>query len=118
MLLKFLIILLMFLIVGTLVGAILFLASVLGPKRMNPSKEKPFECGHLSIIRPEGRVSVRFFVVALLFVIFDIEIFYLYPWAVVFKELGFLGFIEMLVFLLILFAGFVYLWKRGALEWE
>jgi len=56
--------------------------------------------------------------VALLFVIFDIEIFYLYPWAVVFKELGFLGFIEMLIFLLILVAGFIYLWKRGALEWE
>jgi NADH-quinone oxidoreductase subunit A len=118
MLLKFLIVLLMFLIVGIIVGTILFLASVLGPKKMNPAKAKPFECGHLSIIRPEGRIAVRFFVVALLFVIFDIEIFYLYPWAVVFKELGFLGFIEMLIFLLILVAGFIYLWKRGALEWE
>jgi len=118
MLLKFVIILLMFLIVGAIVGTIILLASILGPKRMTPTKAKPFECGHDPIVRPEGRFSIKFFIIALLFVIFDIEIFYLYPWAVIFKELGFIGFVEMFIFLFVLIAGFVYLWKRGALEWE
>ena len=118
MLLKFLIILLMFSVVGVLVGTILLLATFLGPKRMTPVKARPFECGHLTIRRPERGFAVRFFVIALLFVVFDIEIFYLYPWAVVFRELGFPGFIEMFFFLFILIAGFVYLWKKGALEWE
>jgi len=92
----------------------------LGPKRPHPTKAKPFECGVEPIALPGGRLPVHFYVMAMLFVVFDVELVYLFPWAVVLKTLGWFGLIEMALFLGIIVAGFVYAWKKGALdlEWE
>jgi len=110
------------LVMGLLVGAIagtFILASIyLGPKRRNPIKDSPFECGIPSEGMSRHAVPVRFYLVALLFILFDIELAFLFPWAVVFQSLGMPGFIGMLVFFLVAGAGFVYAWKIGALEWE
>jgi NADH-quinone oxidoreductase subunit A len=107
---------------GALVGstAVLFiLASVyLGPRKRNPVKDTPFECGLPSDGYTKGSMPVRFYVIAMLFIIFDVELAFLFPWAVVFRSLGLFGFLEMLVFFIIVGVGFVYAWKIGALEWE
>jgi NADH-quinone oxidoreductase subunit A len=109
-------------VMAVLVGsiAVLFiLASIyLGPRKRNPVKDTPFECGLPSDGYGKGTVPVRFYVIAMLFIIFDVELAFLFPWAVVFRSLGRDGFIEMLVFFIIVGAGFVYAWKIGALEWE
>jgi NADH-quinone oxidoreductase subunit A len=102
---------------GTAIGMIV-LTTVLGPKKKFPEKMEPFECGVSPINEPKSRFSVRFYVVAMLFIIFDIEAVFLFPWAVIFKELGMFGFIEMMVFIAVLTVGLVYIWKKGALEWE
>ena len=99
-------------------GLFIFLASVLGPKRPNPVKDEPFECGEKPFSLPEGRLPVRFYLVAMLFVLFDVELVFFFPWAVVYRQLGILGFIEMIVFLFFLALGFVYAWKKGALEFK
>jgi len=90
----------------------------LGPKRPNPNKAKPFECGVDPIALPAGRLPIHFYVMAMLFVVFDVELVFLFPWAVVLKELGWFGLLEMALFLGIVVAGFFYAWKKGALEWE
>ena len=109
-------------VMATLVGsvAVLFiLASVyLGPRKRHPVKDSPFECGLPSEGYREGGMPVRFYVIAMLFIIFDVELAFLFPWAVVFRSLGLFGLIEMLVFFIIVGVGFVYAWKIGALEWE
>jgi NADH-quinone oxidoreductase subunit A len=106
---------------AVLVGsvAVLFiLASVyLGPRKRNPVKDSPFECG-LPSDGYKGSMPVRFYVIAMLFIIFDVELAFLFPWAVVFRSLGVAGFVEMLVFSIVVGVGFVYAWKIGALEWE
>ncbi len=107
-----------FAVVGGLVVLILTLSSWLGPKRSNPIKEVPFECGWDPISRPSERHVIRFYLIAILFVLFDIEIVFLFPWAAVFRELGAAGFFSMLTFISILILGLAYAWKRGALEWE
>lgn len=94
------------------------LAYVSGPKQPTPQKHVPFECGVDPVGSPRKRFSVRFFLVALLFLIFDVETIFIFPWAVLFRELGVFGFIEMTVFLFILLLGLAYVWKKGALEWE
>ena len=103
--------------VGFGVVAVLF-SALLGPKRPDPIKLSPYECG----VDPIGDARVPFFihyyVVALLFLIFDIEVVFTYPWAVSFKRLGLFGFVEMLVFIAVFLAIFIYVWGRGALEWE
>jgi NADH-quinone oxidoreductase subunit A len=88
--------------------------------RLHPTsvKHSPFECGVIPTGNPRKRFSVKFFLVALLFLIFDVETVFVFPWAVIFKKLGLFGFIEMSVFLLLLLLGLVYVWKKGALEWE
>lgn len=108
----------MAILVGSI--AVLFiLASVyLGPRKRHPVKDTPFECGLPSDGYAKGMMPVRFYIIAMLFIIFDVELAFLFPWAVVFRSLGSYGFIEMLVFFLIVGAGFVYAWKIGALEWE
>ncbi len=109
----------LYLLVAVGFGAIVVLLSTfLGPK--NPSKVKlsPYECGMEPIGPNRIRTSVKFYVIAMLFVVFDVEAVFLYPWAVVFKELKLFGFVEMGIFLLILFAGLAYVWRKGALEWE
>ena len=100
--------------------ALLFLFSnaLLGPKRPNPVKAQPFECGMTPIAPPSGRLPVHFYVAAMLFVVFDVELVFLFPWAVLVRELGWLGLAEMGFFLAIVGAGFIYAWRRGALEFK
>jgi NADH-quinone oxidoreductase subunit A len=101
------------------VGLIMLFANALfGPKRPNPVKAQPFECGKEPITLPAGRLPVHFYVVAMLFVVFDVELVFLFPWAVLVKELGWFGLMEMGFFLTIVVAGFVYAWKQGALDWR
>jgi NADH-quinone oxidoreductase subunit A len=98
--------------------AFVFLSQALGPKRYDPVKYSVYECGVDPITTASVRVSVKFYLVALLFILFDLETAFLYPWAVLFRQLGWFGFLEMGIFLLILLAGLVYAWKKGALEWQ
>lgn len=110
---------LLFAVSVVLVLAFFVLASVLGPK--NPGKAEhntPFECGSESSGGRHVRLSVKFYLTAILFVVFDIEAVFLYPWAVRFRSLGWVGLVEMLGFLGVLVLGLVYCWKKGALEWE
>jgi len=98
---------------------ILFLSSWLGPKRKTSAiKETPFETGMTPIELPGQRLSIKFYMIAILFVVFDIEIIFLFPWATVFRELGVAGLVSMGIFIAILILGLAYAWKRGALEWE
>jgi NADH-quinone oxidoreductase subunit A len=102
---------------ATAVGMIVA-TSLIGPKNVFPEKMEVFECGESPIASSKLRFSVKFYLVALFFVIFDIEVVFVYPWAVLFKDLGMFGFIEMMIFLSILAIGLVYVWRRGALEWD
>ena len=95
-----------------------FLSQALGPKRYGAVKYSVYECGVDPITPAAVRVSVKFYLVALLFILFDLESAFIYPWAVIFRELGLFGFIEMAVFIGILLTGLVYAWKKGALEWQ
>lgn len=104
---------------SALVATMMLLANrFLGPSRPHPDKAKPFECGVDPIALPAGRMPVHFYVLAMLFVVFDVELVFLFPWAVVLKELGWFALIEMALFLGIVLAGFAYAWKKGALEFE
>lgn len=116
---EYLPILIYIVIVLGLAALILTLTTILGPKKTNALKELPFETGNLPTkgSAREG-FPFQYYVVAILFVVFDIEIAFLYPWAVKFKSLGMFGFIEMMVFLTILLAGWYYIIKRGILEWK
>ena len=108
-----------FLVASGIAGLMYFLNAVLGPKnKKNPVKGQPFECGQPPFMRPAGQFSVKFYLIAMLFILFDVEIVWLFPWAVVLKQLGWFGLADMAVFLAIIVTGFVYAWKRGALEWE
>jgi NADH-quinone oxidoreductase subunit A len=97
---------------------LVFLSHILGPKRYDKGKFTTFECGMPLFSDAKRRISIKFYLVAILFLIFDLEAAFLYPWAVLFKKLGFFGFIEMLIFILILVVGLIYAWKAGALEWQ
>jgi NADH-quinone oxidoreductase subunit A len=109
---------LMFVVTGFLVGAILFLASLLGPKKPSQKKSSPFECGFQPFQLPTDRFFIRFYLIAMLFILFDIEVIFLYPWAVVFKSLGPRGFMGIVIFILVLGAGYIYAWRKGAFQWE
>ena len=91
-----------------------------GPKRPSQAKSEPFECGVTPLALPSGRLPVHFYVMAMLFVVFDVELVFLFPWAVVLRQLGWFGLVEMALFLGIVLAGFVYAWCKGALdvEWQ
>jgi NADH-quinone oxidoreductase subunit A len=99
------------------VGFVL-LSQALGPKRYDRIKYGVYECGVDPLTPAAVRVSVKFYLVAILFILFDLETTFLYPWAVLFRSLGWFGFIEMAVFVGILLVGLVYAWKKGALEWQ
>lgn len=103
--------------VGFVVGMIL-ISSKLGPKRSSAAKDKNFECGIESIGNARIPFSVKYFLVAILFVLFDVEVIFLYPWAINFKELGMEGMVKMIVFMFLLLVGFFYIIKKKALEWE
>ena len=101
------------------IGLMFILMSIfLGPRKRDPVKDSPFECGIPSEGYDKGAMPIRFYVMAMLFIIFDVELAFLFPWSVVFRALGLFGFLEMLVFFAIVGAGFVYAWKIGALEWD
>lgn len=110
--------LILFAVAGLIAGTLHFLTSTLGPRSRNAFKDEPFECGNIAPRAFQQRVSVKFYVVALLFIVFDMETVFLFPWAVVFRDLGWPGFVSMLTFVIILFVGLVYVWKRGALDWD
>jgi len=110
---------LIMLVVSVVFAVLIFtLTSSLGTKRMTPEKALPYEAGSDSTGANEVRLSVKFYLTAILFVVFDIEAVFLFPWAAVFRELGWFGFAEMVAFLAILGITLVYAWKKGALEWE
>jgi NADH-quinone oxidoreductase subunit A len=94
------------------------MSRLVGQKKPTAVKLAPYECGMPPVGSARERVSVKFYIIAMLFIVFDIEAVFLYPWAVVFKRLGLFGFVEMGVFIAILLVGYVYVWKKGALEWE
>ena len=110
---------LLFLIVATGIGIVLIIiGNVLGPKRPSADKLAPYECGFDAFENARMPFDVRYYLIAILFIVFDLEIAFVFPWALVFRELGVFGLVEMGVFLALLVIGFVYVWKRGALEWE
>ena len=94
------------------------LSGLIGVKKPSAVKLAPYECGMPLIGTARERFSIKFYIIAMLFIIFDIEAVFLYPWAVMFKRLGIFGFAEMGVFIIILLVGYIYVWKKGALEWE
>lgn len=93
------------------------LSQLLGRPRPNPAKDSVYECGVPSVAKLSERFPIKFYLVAMLFILFDVDAAFLYPWALVFKELGMFGFVEMMIFMGILGAGFAYAWKSGAFEW-
>ena len=110
---------LVFIGIGVAIGVIaLMLGWMLGPRRPDKAKLSPYECGFDPFEDARLPFDVRFYLVAILFVIFDLETAFLFPWAVVLRRIGWSGFWAMMIFLAILIVGFVYEWKRGALEWE
>ncbi len=95
----------------------LFMPAMLGPKNPTPTKLEPYESGMKPFSLPRRRFPVHYYMVAILFVLFDIEVIFLYPWAVLLKQLRWFGIIEMAIFLGILLIGYIYAWRKGALEW-
>ena len=110
---------LLFILVGLGVGVVpMALGWLLGPRNPDPEKLSPYECGFEAFEDARMKFDVRYYLVAILFILFDLEIAFLFPWAVVLKEIGLFGFVSMMIFLAILVVGFVYEWMKGALEWE
>ena len=110
---------LLFIAVGLAVGvAPMVLGRLLGPHRPDPEKLSPYECGFEAFEDARMKFDVRYYLVAILFILFDLEIAFLFPWATVINDIGFAGFLSMMLFLAILTVGFVYEWMKGALEWE
>jgi len=110
---------LIFLAVGAVVGIVpLALGMAIGPRKPDAAKDSPYECGFEAFEDSRLKFDVRFYLVAILFIIFDLEIAFLFPWAVALDDIGLFGLLAMALFLSILVIGFVYEWKKGALEWE
>jgi NADH-quinone oxidoreductase subunit A len=110
--------LLMFILAAGLAGLLVILSTVIGRHKPSREKDQPYECG----MRPTGDArqpfSVHFYMVALIFILFDIEAIFLYPWALVYHRLNVFGFVEMLLYIMILLVGYIFLWKKGALNWD
>ena len=110
---------LIFITIGFGVGVVaIAMGFMVGPHKPDPEKLSPYECGFEAFEDSRMRFDVRYYLVAILFIIFDLEIAFLFPWAIVLEEIGMFGFLAMVVFLGILVIGFIYEWKKGALEWE
>ena len=110
---------LLFIVVGTLVGVgPLVLGKILGPSAPNAEKLSPYECGFEAFEDARMKFDVRYYLVAILFILFDLEIAFLFPWAIALDSIGFAGFLAMMFFLTILVIGFIYEWTKGALDWE
>ncbi|HEY6444169.1 MAG TPA: NADH-quinone oxidoreductase subunit A [Candidatus Acidoferrales bacterium] len=110
--------LLMFILAAGLAGALITASNVIGRHKRTREKDQPYECG----IRPTGDArqpfSVHFYMVGLIFILFDIEAIFLYPWALVYRQLSVFGFVEMVLYIMILLVGYIFLWKKGALNWD
>ena len=111
-------ILMVFAFAAVVAAALLFIPSLIAPRRLTAIKLEPFECGKDPLSVPEGRFAIKFSTIAIFFIIFDIELIFLWPWAVLYRTLGWFGFAEMMVFLGFLMLGFLYIWRKGGLEWE
>jgi NADH-quinone oxidoreductase subunit A len=118
MLVEYIPIAILFIIASAVALLVMALGSIFGPQRKSFRKQSPYESGMMPIGPGTRRMSIRFYLVAVLFILFDVEVIFFYPWAVNFRALGLFGFIEMLVFVGILLVGYVYVWKKGALEWD
>ncbi len=94
------------------------LSNVFGPSKPSPEKSAPYECGMPAVGDARERQSVKFYLVAMIFLLFDIEVAFLYPWAMALRDLGWGGFIQVLLFMALLFAGYIYVWRKGALDWS
>jgi len=110
---------LVFIVIGGAVGCVMLaMGWMLGPSKPNEQKNSPYECGFEAFEDARMKFDIRYYLVAILFIIFDLEIAFLFPWAIVLEQVGWFGFAAMSVFLGILVIGFIYEWKKGALEWE
>ena len=110
---------LIFMCIGLIMGSALILAGwVLGPHRPDPAKQSPYECGFEAFEDARMQFDVRYYLVAILFIIFDLEIAFFFPWAVALREIGAAGFWAMMIFLVVLVVGFIYEWRKGALDWD
>src|SRR5215813_15473555 len=107
--------LMVFAFAAAVAGALLYIPTLLAPRRLTPVKEEPFECGKDPIEVAEGRFAIKFSTIAIFFILVDIELIFVWPWAVLYRKLGWFGFAEMLVFLGILMFGFLYIWRKGGL---
>ena len=111
-------ILMVFAFAALVAGALLFIPRLMAPRRVTAVKAAPFECGKDPIEVSEGRFAIKFSTIAIFFILIDIELLFVWPWAMLYRQLGWFGFAEMLVFLGILMLGFFYIWRKGGLEWE
>jgi len=111
-------ILMVFAFSAAVAGALIWIPHILAPKRVSPVKSEPFECGMPALGVAEGKFAIKFSTIAIFFILIDIELVFVWPWAVLYRRLGWFGFAEMLVFLGILMFGFLYIWRKGGLEWE
>ena len=118
MLVEYIPIAILFIIASAIAILVMTLGSIFGPQRKSFRKMSPYESGMMPIGPGTRRMSIRFYLVAVLFILFDVEVIFFYPWAVNFRALGVFGFVEMLVFVGILLVGYIYIWKKGALEWD
>ena len=107
-----------FAIAAAVAGALIGIPHLLAPRRPTTVKAQPFECGKDPIAVAEGKFNIKFSMIAILFILIDIELIFVWPWAVLYRRLGWFGFGEMLLFLAILMFGFLYIWRKGGLEWE
>jgi NADH-quinone oxidoreductase subunit A len=112
-----LILILMLLAVG-FAGGSLVLSRFLGPHNPTPEKSAPYECGMPAVGDARERQSIRFYLIAMIFLLFDIEVAFLYPWALALRSLGWSGYVQVVLFTLVLAAGYLYIWKKGALDWS
>jgi NADH-quinone oxidoreductase subunit A len=111
-------VLLMALVAALIPALFIGVSRFLGPRKPSVVKSEPFECGNPPTGTAWGRFSVKFYLTAILFIVFDVEVVFLYPWAILFRRLGLFGFVEMLIFVSILTLGLAYVWRKGALEWD
>jgi NADH-quinone oxidoreductase subunit A len=111
-------ILMVFAISAGVAGALLGIPALIAPKRPSRVKLEPFECGKDPVALPEGRFAIKFSTIAIFFIIFDIELVFVWPWATLYRQLGWFGFAEMMVFLGVLMIGFLYIWQKRGLAWE
>jgi NADH-quinone oxidoreductase subunit A len=115
---QYLPVLVTFCFTGVVVATFLGLGFLFGPRRVTRTKGQAFECGNPASGTARERFPVKFYVTAILFIVFDVEVVFLYPWAVLFRQLGWFGFVEMLVFVGVLAIALLYVWRKGALEWD